>query len=124
MKSNSVAGRRPTDHAGAGSATDSLSLAEMQAAIQAVSFTAREHDEDGPRIYILPGALGGTFQFTRERAEKRLCDRFPELTDAEVRRGVRYLESRLKEHLTPEKSAEEPKWMDWRHEPDKLFPNY
>lgn len=68
----------------------------VQSAIDAARFMPRSSDvEDGPRVAVVlaGGGLRGAFVFSREEAEKRVLARWPELTEAQVRRCVNGLEA-------------------------------
>lgn len=68
-------------------------------------------------IIMLPGRRG--FLFDGETGARALRNAFPELSDAQVERGVRFLSARLI-IAAQEKAAwlnaepESPKWSDWK----------
>lgn len=69
---------------------------ELNDAIESAVVVAREPDDDGARVMVMSHVLRGAFIFSREEAAHRIRLAFPELGAEGVKRGVRYLESRVR----------------------------
>jgi hypothetical protein len=92
------------------------SLPELLSAIEAASIIVREPNDDGPRVFVMTPALRGSFCFTREEADYRIRLAYPDLPDAEVARGVRHLESLVRQAAMPPRAERErSSWVHgWR----------
>lgn len=86
---------------------------ELNAAIESAQIILRESDDDGPRVAVICHALHGAFIYCREEAAGRIRRSFPELSDEGVKRGVRYLESRVRVAWKP--LAAEKRKNNWVH---------
>lgn len=86
---------------------------ELRDAIDGAVVSSREADDDGPRVLVLCHALRGAFIFDREEAERRIRKAFPELPDADVARGLRHLESRVR--VAARQAAPPPASSNWVH---------
>lgn len=91
------------------------SYAELILAIDTADVIPRESDDDGPRVAVMIHALRNAFIYSREEAERRIRLSYPDLTDAEVKRGVRHLESRVRVAWRPPVNHSRPSWVrDWK----------
>lgn len=86
---------------------------EVSSVIEAAHIVEREGDpETGPRLAIsMGGPIRGMFIFSRAEADKRIRARWPWLTDAQVKRGVSYLEARVRVATQPNKPANRKNWV-------------
>lgn len=92
------------------------SYAELILAIDTADMINREPDDDGPRVAVMIHALRRAFIYSREEAERRIRLAYPDLTDAEVKRGVRHLESRVRLAWRPRVDHRRPSWVrDWEN---------
>lgn len=75
----------------------------------------REPDDDGPRVFCMSRALGGTFRFSRGEADARIRRAFPSLSRSELRTASGVLEARVREAAAPTRQAMRANWVNsWR----------
>lgn len=86
----------------------------LEVAITAATFVRREPNDEGERIAVYCDALGGSFFYSREEAERRVMLYFPALTLDEVAEARRYLEDRLRVYVQPIE-AEQRRNTSWVH---------
>jgi hypothetical protein len=81
------------------------------ATVMAATVLPRESSDSGPRVAVISVSLGGGFFFEAEEAERRIRRAYPELSDDNVRRIVRQLETRVKQAVQPPRPAKRESWV-------------
>jgi hypothetical protein len=98
--------------AGAGGINES---AAARTCALSASLLVREPDDDGPRVFCMSRALGGTFRFCRGEVEARLRRAFPSLRHSELRAAAGILEARVREAMAPLRQVQKRSWVHgWR----------
>lgn len=73
----------------------------LELAIEAATFSRREPDDDGERVAVFCNALGGSFYYSRDEAERRILKYFPDLAFDGVSAAARQLDSQVRAFLKP-----------------------
>lgn len=94
-------------------AVESTALpADVLAALEGATFHQRAPGDDGmPRIVVQPAGMRGWLY--GEKDDEQLAKAFPELTEAQLQRACRFLDSLVKNHLRLVERESQPKRGSW-----------
>lgn len=94
-------------------AVESTALpADVSAALEGATFHQRAPGDDGmPRIVVQPAGMRGWLY--GEKDDEQLAKAFPELTEAQLHRACRFLDSLVKNHLRLVERESQPKRGSW-----------
>lgn len=88
--------------------------AEVLAALDGASVYVRQPGEDGaPRVVVQPAGMKGWVHGDED--SERLSRMFPELTEAQLQRAVRYLSSMVRNHLRTAANNGATRRKNWVH---------